>query len=246
MKVSTFANSDSYGSSGIRQFEASAAESGIQILSSSLFPYGQEDFSKPIAEAIRAKAQIFVFFMSMIDMRNLLKEGYKKGLFHAGTQIIASDAVIIGSYWNGIKRSEVAKMMKGMIAFTPAADYTSLPGKKFLSSFIKQKNTNRDPVTKLCNDRMDDDNNYLFQNRRKNSSASNCSGIDFRKFESDGSNVDNYASYTYDATYAVARAMHAVLYDQKRPKLTGDNLYAALVHNVSFEGATGLDRKSVV
>ena len=239
MKVSTFANSDSYGSSGIRQFEASAAECGIQILSSSLFPCGQEDFSKPIAEAIRAKAQIFVFFMSMIDMRNLLKEGYKKGLFHAGTQIIASDAVIIGSYWNGMRRSEVARMMKGMIAFTPAADYTSQPGKKFLDSFINQANTNRDPRTKLCDDRMDDDNNYLFQNSRKNSSDSSCSGIDFSKFETDGSNVDNYASYTYDATYAVAWAMHAVLYDQKQPNLTGDNLYSALVHNVSFEGATG-------
>jgi Receptor family ligand binding region len=74
-KVSTFANSDAYGSSGIKQFQIRAATMGVQILSSSLFPVGLTNLADPISDALKSGSRIFLFFMSAIDMRNLLIQG---------------------------------------------------------------------------------------------------------------------------------------------------------------------------
>jgi Receptor family ligand binding region/7 transmembrane sweet-taste receptor of 3 GCPR len=238
-KVATFANSDTYGSSGISQFQSSAISLGVQIISSSLFPQGQTDFAGPIAEAKQSGARIFVFFMAAKDMGNLLVQGHAAGLFGEGTQVIASDAAVV-DFWAGIPKGQVAQMMKGLIAFTPSAGYSTPKGSKFLDSFIHQANTVRDPLTGRCNDMTDDDGNYLFKGSiSPNPTGTSCSGLNFTKFHLDGTNIDNFVSYTYDAVYALARAMHFVLYDQNKPFLTGKDLYSALINNVSFSGATG-------
>ena len=243
-KVATFANSNSYGSSGISQFQSSAGALGIQVISASLFPEGQNDFSKPIESALKSGARIFVFFMAGADMGNLLLQGHAAGLFGEGTQIIASDASASSIVWKNkmpdknktdiysIPKDQVAKIMKGVIAFTPSADYSTPKGKKFLNSFVQQAKASQDPMTGRCKNITDDDGNYLFLSH-------NCSSLS--NFNTDGSNVDNYASYAYDATYAIARAMHVVLFDLNRPNITGfpNDLYRSLINNVSFIGATG-------
>jgi Receptor family ligand binding region len=186
--------------------------------------------------------------MAGADMGNLLQQGHAAGLFGEGTQIIASDASASSIVWKNkitndylIPHDQVAKMMKGVIAFTPSADYSTPKGSKFLDSFIHQANTVRDPLTGRCNNMTDDDGNYLFMTPIPGKHTYNCSGVDFSHFNKDGSNVDNYASYAYDATYAIARAMRVVLIDLKRPNITSfpDDLYRALINNVSFMGATG-------
>ena len=212
---------------------------GVQIISSSLFPQGQSDFAGPIAEAKASGARIFIFFMSAKDMGNLLVQGYAAGLFGEGTQIIASDAAAV-DFWAGIPKGQVATMMKGLIVFTPSAGFSTPKGKKFLDTFIHQENTVKDPVTGLCNNTTDDDGNYLLKGKiSSDPSETSCSGLNYTKFHLDGSNIDSFVSYTYDAVYAIARAMHVVLYDQKKPSITGKDLYAALINNVSFSGATG-------
>ena len=212
---------------------------GVQILSSSLFPVGQTNFAGPISDALKSGSRIFIFFMSAFDMGNLLIQGTAAGLFGEGRQIIASDAAVVGS-WINIPRCQVSSMMKGVIAFSPSPDYRSKEGSKFLNSFLHQANTVKDPVTGLCNNTTDDDGNYLYKGGLfSNPSDMKCSGLNYSQYHSDGSNIDNYASYSYDATYAIARAMHVVLYDQKKPSITGKDLYEALINNVSFSGATG-------
>jgi ABC-type branched-subunit amino acid transport system substrate-binding protein len=89
--VATFANSDSYGSSGMQQFQKYAAISGVQILSASLFPVGQLNFDTIIANVKATEARIFVFFMSAADMSNLIIQGYAANLFNEGTQMISAD-----------------------------------------------------------------------------------------------------------------------------------------------------------
>lgn len=241
-KVSTFANSDAYGLNGINQFQSSATALGVQIVSSSLSPVGQTNFAVPIAEAIKAGTRIFVFFMAAVDMGHLLTQGYDAGLFGVGTQIIASDTVANNVVWAAMPKDRVSIIMKGMLVFTPSADYTTSGGLRFLKTFINQNNTNKDSLSGVCNNATDDDGGYLYQGmpHPDTSSAYNCSGINYRQYKRDGSNLDNYASFSYDATYALARAMHVVLYDQGYPAITGPNLYSALINNVSFLGATGL------
>ena len=218
---------------------------GVKILSSSLFPSGQTDFTAPINEALRSGARIFIFFMSAVSMGNLLIEGHARGLFGEGTQIIASDACSSESLWapminaRKITKEKVAEIMKGVLVFSPYTDYNSSQGANFLRKFINQKNTAR--KNGVCSDRTDDDGNYIFQTliTSANSSMVKCSGVDYTTFDRDGSNLDTYASYAYDATYAIARAMHIVLYERKQPVITGPELLKVLINNVSFSGATG-------
>ena len=242
--MSTFANSDAYGSSGISQFQTSAVNLGVQILSSSLFPVGQTNFATPIAEALKTRSRIFVFFMAAQDMGLLLAQGYAAGLFSEGTQIIASDAGMSATVWATMPTNEVARMMKGVLAFIPSPDYTSPQAAKFLKAFISQANTVKNPITGQCDNSTDDSGTpgtYLFK-RALNANEPydyTCSGTNFTRMKADGSNVDNYVSYAYDATYAVARAMHVELYLNKAPKITGKGLYSALINNISFVGVTG-------
>ena len=83
--MSTFANSDTYGSNGISQFQISAADYGVTILSSNLFPVGQTNFAVAIADALKTGARIFVFFMAAADAGYLIAQGYTAGLFFEGT-----------------------------------------------------------------------------------------------------------------------------------------------------------------
>ena len=180
--------------------------------------------------------------MSAVEMGHLLSQGYDAGLFGDGTQIIASDTVANNVVWTDMPKERVSTIMKGMLVFTPSADYTTPGGSNFLKTFINQNNTNKDSRTGLCNNATDDDGGFLHQRVAYPDSPTvfNCSGINYRQYKSDGSNLDNYASFSYDATYALARAMHVVLYKQGHPTITGRNLYAALINNVTFMGATGL------
>lgn len=191
---------------------------------------------------MKAGTRIFVFFMAAVDMGYLLSQGYDAGLFGEGTQIIASDTVASSILWAGMPKNRVSTLMKGMLVFTPSADYTTSGGSKFLKTFIGQNNTNKNPLTGLCNNATDDDGGYLYKGNPNPdiTKVYNCSGINYRQYKKDGSNLDNYASFSYDATYALARAMHVVLYIQGQPSITGANLYSALINNVSFMGATGL------
>ena len=244
MKVSTFANSDTYGSNGISQFQTSASALGIEIITSYLFPVGQTSFAKPIADALQSGSRIFIFFMAAVDMGTLISQGYNAGLFKVGTQIVASDAGANSIVWALMPKLQVTEMMKGVIAFVPSPDYTTHHGARFLRNFINQTNTIADPMTRICNNQSDDSGGkspYLFKTALNPLAPTvyTCSGVNFTKFKKDGSNLDSYAAYSYDATYAVARAMHVVLYDQKYPKVTGKALYYALINNVSFVGATG-------
>lgn len=217
----------------------------MEILSSSLTPVGQINFAIPIAEAMKSGSRIFIFFMDAHDMGLLIAQGYAAGLFSEGTQIIASDAGLSASVWAMMPPSEVTKMMKGVLVFSPTSGYASPQASKFLKAYLSQSNTVQDPLTGLCNDRTDDSggiNRYLFKEALdlRAPNVFTCSGTNFTSLKADGSDLDNYVSYTYDATYALARAMHIVLYLDKSPKITGEALYSALIKNVSFVGTTGL------
>lgn len=207
-----------------------------------MLPVGQTDFTIPIADALKSGALIFVFFMTAKDMGTLLLQGYQAGLFHSGTQIIASDAsTASAALWANIPQKLVTTIMRGVIGFAPNSDYNSVQGQGFLKALLDEKNTVADHYSGVCNNQTDDTGHYLFKEALNPATPHvyNCSGTNFSQYHADGSNVDNYSPYTYDATYAIAKAMHTVLYEQHQSRIVGKALYAALINNVSFVGATG-------
>lgn len=183
-------------------------------------------------------------------MFKLLVQGYAAGLFTEGTQIISADVAMASILWqtkidgNLIDSSVVANILKGVLGLIPSVDWTTPQATKFLTSFVNQPNTlgkNGLGIAGACNNQTDDDGNYLYQGAITVAEPIPlCAGFNFSTFQIDGSNMDNYAAFSYDATYALALAMHEVINNQKLPVSNGDALYAALINNVSFIGATGL------
>jgi ABC-type branched-subunit amino acid transport system substrate-binding protein len=115
-KVATFANSDSYGSSGIQQFQKYAAIAGVEILTASLFPEGQQNFDTIIAKTKATEARIFIFFMTAADMSNLIIQGYAANLFNEGTQIISADGGMTPATWK-LMNDDAPMMMKVRIFY---------------------------------------------------------------------------------------------------------------------------------
>jgi hypothetical protein len=129
------------------------------------------------------------------------------------------------------------KIMKGYIGFNPSVNYTTPEGKRFIGSYTTQENTLPNDKKGGCSNITDDEGNFLYRNGNPGPTDLLCGGFNFSKFS--GKNIDSYVAYTYDATYAMARAMHNVLYVQKQA-ITGKLLYSALINNVKFIGPTGL------
>ena len=50
---------------------------------------------------------------------------------------------------------------------------------------------------------------------------------------------NSYAPYAYDALYAIAHALHVLIEQRGATSIDGDELMAALLQDVSFEGVTG-------
>eukprot|EP01036_Dinobryon_divergens_P034899 gene34899-45165_t len=143
--------------------------------------------------------------------------------------------------------ANVQTLMKGVIGVSPTLSKTRtdhIESREFVQRFISQENTltTESDGTTVCNSNKDDDNKeYLYMDRLdgRSSSPLSCVGVDFSSMAKDGSDISNLAMYAYDATYAMARAIHVVMYDRRATDITGEMIMSALIQNVSFTGVTG-------
>ena len=234
--VSTFSSTDSYGSDGLFLFKQEAAALGIEILSTHQFQSGQKNFAAIIQDAIEVGGQIFLMFMSSRDASLLLEQGYDLGLFREGTQILGSALMTVKSTWNAISSNrKAASIMKGYIGLLPAFDLQSVDGQSFVQRWRSQQDTMSvaSDGSEVCDGNVDDDGQKLYQR------SSSCAGLRFSHFAENGSDIAHFAPYSYDATYALARGFHELLYVQNKSSVNGQDLGNALLYNVSFTGVTG-------
>ena len=156
--VITIASTDTYGASGIKQFQVSATSKGIRILAALNFPPNSFDFSSIISSAIPFDGRIFIFFMGQADAGYLLDQGTKAGLFHVGCQIIGSDSMTVSSVWKNMKNT-TSDVMKGYIGFVPATSYNTVEAAAFLKKYLSLPNT--ELPGNQCSNATDDDGTYL-------------------------------------------------------------------------------------
>eukprot|EP01036_Dinobryon_divergens_P038415 gene38415-50439_t len=212
-RVTTFANSDSYG---------------------------QSDFSEIIKKAKKTSSRIFIIFADQHDAANLLEQGYDAGLFGTDTQIIGSDSLTGSNTWSTMPESKRIAIMRGYLGFALFTDLTvSLRGKSFMSRFTSQASTAMSSDGS-CNTQLDDEGNYLW--KEVDAAAGGqvyCGGTNYSQLALDGSNMDPFVPYAYDATYALANALHIQLYVLNASTVNGQDLFDTLIRNVSFEGVTG-------
>ena len=244
-RVITFSSTDVYGTAMLSEFISQAGQRGINIVTSIKFGANRSDFSNMINSVLPLGAYIYVFLMNSHDAGTLLEQGYKLGLFVEGTQIIGSSATITTAPWMYMHKSaDLPVIMKGFMAVTPYYSFSNPIWQRFVRNFRSQPNTQGlgtyDEYGYLqCDYALDDPGNYMYYYDGSLGGTQVCLGLNFSSFAKDGSNIDPYAPYAYDAVYSLAYAFQYLHFTKNKTTFTGYDVLHALAYNVSFTGATG-------
>ena len=244
-KVVVFSSDDFFGSGSLFEFTKRAIELQISILSSQVFKQGAVDFTDVITSAKSSGGSIFVLLTGPSDAALLLQQGYSAGLFVEGTQVIGSSFASLPLMWQALPSLPLAaSIMKGFIGVIPSIDMSTPVIKGFMTRWRAQKPTIFFGANgkSFCSNKTDDDGGvFLYEGNpdgTKNTPLT-CTGLVFSSFPADGSTMDNSTFYVYDATYALARAMHQVLYVEGKTSFNGNDIMRVILNNVSFRGVTG-------
>jgi 7 transmembrane sweet-taste receptor of 3 GCPR/Receptor family ligand binding region len=217
-----FTTTDIVGIDSYATFYTVLANFDITIIGSFFINAGVEDLTMQINGAKETGATIFVFFLDGDTAGRLLELGYDAGLFHEGTQVLAtstSNIADIRAAFTPAARENEANIMKGFMTTAPHHEYfyNTPQGQSFISRFRNLPPTIKtDPVTKSksCNIRtvLNADGKYQYTSSMNISAFlpmtdELCLGFEsFKAFNQNGSNIDPTIFYTYDAacTYLAA------------------------------------------
>jgi len=170
----------------------------------------------------------------------LLTEGYHAGLFHEGTQIIGNEYVTNATTWQNMDPSIRDTVMKGYLGVRWIPNYNLREpgaGQSFIKNFRKLNETKH--ADSSCSSHvLDDAGTFLLYQSQTN--YSQCTGLDFSAsfVADDGSDIYQAAAHAYDAVYAIAHGLQAVI-DNGDQHVDGTNLTDQIINHVDFAGATG-------
>ncbi|KAL1524858.1 hypothetical protein AB1Y20_019738 [Prymnesium parvum] len=236
--VSTIASTDSYGSAGMAAFLSAAASHNppIAVLTSQNFANDATDFTEQMSSLKNVDSRVVVIFCQGSDSGAVLSAAYDAGVAGPGFLWFGSDAVTIDSTWLNPKANMELEerrvaIMKGFFGLNPSA------GSSTFDSYFARLNARPSTVGNgagSCNTETDDEGTYIWQQDHDNDATTPnaCSGFDFQS-------PDTYAPFAYDATYAMARALHQLIEVEGKSTVVGSELWAALLGKVNFEGVTG-------
>lgn len=197
-----------------------------------LVPSYQEDFSEFINEIKDENPTIFLLSLPPNQAAMLLEQGYDLGLFHEGVQIFTDLQTIHSDLFSGFSAGvPVDKILKGLVAleFWPQYFIHRDEGKLFIQMWRNQSSTDS-----TCASATDaSGSKYLTA-----PDGVSCVGLDFSKYFGNGTDINPYAAYTYDATHVIIRGIDNWLYQHS--DLPFDDLHFLIMNNTRFEGATGI------
>ena len=203
----------------------------LTIIGEYFFDTGDNDYTERIVSAKRGGGKIFIFFLDGTTAGRLLEQGYNAGLFHDGTQVLATSTSNIDDIKRAFTtagRLNEANILKGFISTAPHPEYhfSTPQGQGFVSRFRKLSPTIVvDPVTKIasCNTRKDaspGNSSYMYQT----DASSGINGIktgpvclgfqSFEAFNQNGSNIDPYTMFVYDGVYDLVSGIDALLKEE--------------------------------
>jgi ABC-type branched-subunit amino acid transport system substrate-binding protein len=250
-KVTVFSDSTENGRASSRLFQDYAKLFGIDILSYHPLDRTLPDFTTDLQRAKSRGAKIFVLFLDVTIGSQLLQQGYEAKLFQFDDQIIGGEDMALGSSWQaaGVDLEMFAPLLKGFITvkYRPYAP-PSQSKTRFLQKWINHRPTNGavDSTGAVTCDNSTDFYGaaYLYQFYPSDDQSQRpiCSGVNFTSYK-DHPNLEHELDslmYAYDATIAVARGLHHLVYDQQRiPDPSPSALLTYLQHKTSFTGLTG-------
>ena len=239
-RVVLFASSDSFGQGLLSTFKSFATTNNINILASYSFHSGKSDFSIYFDQATVLGPFIFVLLTNARDTGVILEQGYRYGLFREGTQVIGTRQAASSAVWQAMSASaDIPSIMKGFMALVPVAPLDTEAGQAFVKRWRAQPPTVSMAAdgTQICHNDSDyhigTEPHYLYR------IGDVCLGLNFSSYHKNGSDIDKFVPYVYDAVYAAAYAIHNLIYKKKLSQFTSEDLLSSLLHNVSFQGLTG-------
>jgi len=223
------------------------------------FPTHQKSFSQELAALDDSGATVFVVFLSKArSMALFLVQGYRAGIFPQGTQVLMvchePNVQVLAEVGKLLSPTEnIDNVLLGLmsVAYYPRHHLSTSRGQQFITNYKKLFPTRQ----------VDQAGNSICSfSKNSNRTAENgfplykvkarpwiCTGLsDFSKLDQSGSDIDPEILYTYDATIAIAKALHYLI---KSKGVTNSSsalsgmLYDLLVANgssIEIKGASGM------
>ncbi len=233
-RIATVASTDTYGSSGISAFMDRASALGITILASVSIVSGTLEFGEQFEALRRSGARVILLFCGTHDASRFIEGAYDVGLGGAGYMWLGSDAVSNPETMSRVADPERRlRIFKGFVGMTPSAR----GGSPLYQAYARRRRalpSTAGSSMNACSLEVDDEARLLWaaDHDANASTPLECAGSDHQE---DGT----YAPYAYDATFALAHALHELIEVRQRTVVDGAELYQILTGIVSFEGVTG-------
>ena len=246
-RIAVFSVSDDVDSEdGLIEFSQEAALSGLNLITTELFPKSATDLSENIAHAAQFEPSVILLMMPPPNTVMFLQQAYKKGLVKEGVTVIGtsySAPSTMMSFFNAT--DDVASIMKGFMVFQANLNWTSTAkGKEFITRFQSWPNSISYAAngTPICHNDTDDEGWFTPHEQHINYNSSLpfvCGGIQPSQYNA--ANIYLQAGYVYDAMQALARGLDFMVRNATSPitKVSGRALKRIMVDHVQFEGVTG-------
>jgi ABC-type branched-subunit amino acid transport system substrate-binding protein len=212
----------------------------FKVLSSITFSSTTTDFTSVLDEVDKSGSRVIVIFAGSSVGASLLLQGRQSKIFKGNMLFLTSESeslrVELESAHNLTKKA-VSDVLRGVVSarFFPeyGVKYGAL-GNPFLDRFMKFGGSRLGSYIANCK-KFDDSGARLLL--RNTDTGNGCAELNFSSYISGGAELGPYASLAYDATYALAWAIHSVLSASK--PLTSANIRDAMYDSVDFAGVSG-------
>ena len=248
-------SNDDYGLGGADSFAYAAGNQGLAIRVRVTFNPsdantavgkgdGVQNTFRSAQDAISsAGARVIVLYCQANVAGSFVREAYQAGVGGAGYLWLGSDAISGTSRWwladAQLAADDALRLaaLKGFFGFRLSLDVSAASYLAFIRRRHAMPPTTADPVTGACNLETDDDGTHLWARTvvgANGAATLECNGFDAATL----AETEQRDAYGYDATYALAHAVHYLVTVQNKTSLVPSELLSAL-RAVSFEGASG-------
>jgi ABC-type branched-subunit amino acid transport system substrate-binding protein len=240
-QVAIVSSTDAYGSKGAQEFKAHASHAGITVLAQVSFNNGDVSFASQLDAIMAVKfntgmlPKLFVMICQTAEASRFIEAAWGAGVFASDTTVFGTDA--LASSLLSEHLSNPGQQLRGVFATAPSSGYGTTRFSHFVDAVNRFSAGSTAGAGLTCSGATDSTGRFLWQtDHDANASTPNvCAGFDFAALTEQ--NADAYASFSYDATWAIAHAADKLL-KLDATGFSSDELKAALL-DLSFEGATG-------
>ena len=206
--VSTIAGTDEYSAAGRRALLEALRHTPVRVAAAVSLAANQQRAAEEVRHLQTAGCSLVVVWLPRKDLATFLRAAHARGLYGGGkVQWLLSETIL--QPLQAIAPGPLAQTLAGALATAPYNGIGSPRHHAALRRWRRQRSTAR-PAGQCADDTDDDPAAPTPVNRQDHdddpATPDACAGVDFA---SDA--LDLYGPYAYDAAFAIAQALHALI-----------------------------------